>query len=52
MADQTIKPVSPASRTSDVLKKKKTVDKNIPPSKPDQSKDESGGNKGIIDTYA
>lgn len=52
MSDQTIKPVLPTSRTSDVLKKKKTVDKHKQPEKAEQSKDQSGSKKGIIDTYA
>lgn len=52
MADQIIKPVLPASRTSDVLKKKKSIDKKNYSKRRDQSKGSSGSKKGIIDTYA
>ena len=49
MADQIITPTLPVTRTSDALKKKKSVKKApVKPTKPDQKPD----NKGHIDTYA
>jgi hypothetical protein len=51
MSDQTIKPVSPANRTRDVIKKKKRADQKLPQQTTNKEKDPELKKNGIIDTY-